>query len=147
MYTKIIVGYRVSDHMRAVANVEALKHALRHYGPPKYHHSDRGSQYGYKEYIKLLRDNKVAISMGQSAQDNAYAERVHRTIKEEYLYYWKPQSLKQLQQCTAKAVKHYNQHRIHNSLGRSPFNFAQYWAKLNQSQRPEITIYDDQFLT
>jgi hypothetical protein len=34
--------------------------------------------------------------MSQSAQDNAYAERINRTIKEEYLNYWNPKSFEQL---------------------------------------------------
>ena len=141
VYSKIIVGHRVSDHLRASANLAALKQALTKYGAPRYHHSDAGSQYGYKQYLELLKANGVEISMGEKAQDNAYAERIHRTIKEEYLDYWYPKNLRQLKNYTAKAVKHYNEKRLHNSLDRkTPFNFAQYWAKLNAEQRPKLEI-------
>jgi len=123
VYSKIIVGYQVSDHLRASANMLALEMALAQYGAPKYHHSDAGSQYGYKKYLKLLQDNKVEISMAQRAQDNAYAERIHKTIKEEYLDYWMPQTFGQLKRDLAKAVKNYNEKRLHNHLGRrTPFN-------------------------
>ena len=49
------------------------------------HHSDRGGQYIYGEYISLLKANGIEISMALSAQDNVYAERINKTIKEEYL--------------------------------------------------------------
>ncbi len=44
VYNKMIVSHQVSNHMRATANIQALKQALARYKPPKYHHSDRGSQ-------------------------------------------------------------------------------------------------------
>src|SRR5699024_10554700 len=69
IYNKKIVGYQVSDHMRAKANINALKMALQGNDPPKIHHSDRGSQYTYKEYIGLLKKNGSKISMALSAQD------------------------------------------------------------------------------
>ena len=75
VYTKKIVGYQVSDHMRASANIKALKMALKNHKAPRIHHSDRGSQYIYKGYISLLRSNNCTISMALTAQDNAYAER------------------------------------------------------------------------
>ena len=55
VYTKKIVGYQVSDHMRATANVKALQMALSKYPAPEIHHSDRGSQYIYNDYISLLK--------------------------------------------------------------------------------------------
>lgn len=92
VYTKKIVGYKVSDNMRAQANMDALNMALKENDAPLVHHSDRGSQYTYKGYIDLLMKNGSQISMALSAHDNAYAERINRTIKEEYLDHWKPQT-------------------------------------------------------
>ena len=53
VYTKKIVGYKLSIHMRAIANVKALSMALRTHKAPQIHHSDRGSQYIYAPYIQL----------------------------------------------------------------------------------------------
>jgi transposase InsO family protein len=39
------VGYKVSDNMRAKANMDALHMALKENEAPLIHHSDRGSQY------------------------------------------------------------------------------------------------------
>ena len=148
VYTKIIVGYRVSDHMRASANVAALRDAISQYGAPCYHHSDHGSQYGYSGYVKLLSQYRVKISRADRAPDNAYAERINRTIKEEYLNHWQPQSYDQLKKMMARAVKHYNQERHHRSLGKiSPVRFAQYWANLTVDQRPKEIIFRNESLT
>lgn len=148
VYTKKIVGYRVTDHMRATANLKALEMALRHHDPPKIHHSDRGSQYGYKKYIELLGKNDVKISMATSAQDNAYAERIHRTIKEEYLDHWKPESFNQLRLMVKNAVEHYNNKRKHNNLDRqTPKEFEEKFSLMASHQRKSITIFNNEILT
>lgn len=143
VYTKKIVGYSVEDHMRATANVAALKLAFKENKPPKYHHSDRGSQYVSADYTRLLKENKTKISMGLIAQENPFAERINRTIKEDFLDHWKPQSLSDLKRKTRKAVKNYNSIRIHNNLEReTPLNFEKKWRSLRKNQRPTITIFD-----
>lgn len=77
VYTKKIVGYQVSSHMRATANLAALKMALKDHKAPEIHHSDRGSQYTYNQYVDTLKANGCKLSMCLSAQDNAYAERIN----------------------------------------------------------------------
>lgn len=145
VYTKEIVGYSLTDHMRATANVNALKMALKKHPPPQIHHSDRGSQYTYSEYIKLLQSNGAKISMATSAQDNAYAERINKTIKEEYLNYWKPQTYVKLKKCVAKAVKNYNNKRLHNHLDRnSPVKFDEKISIMASHNRKVITIFDNE---
>ena len=144
VYTKKIVGYKVSDNMRAQANMDALNMALNENTAPLYHHSDRGGQYIYKDYIGLLEKNETRISMALSAQDNAYAERINRTIKEEYLDHWGPQNFGQLKRMTAKAVKNYNNKRLHNNNGRmSPERFIGNFSLLRPQQRKRMTIFDD----
>jgi len=147
VYTKVIVGYTVSDNMRATANLKALEMALVSYKAPLIHHSDRGGQYIYTEYIQLLEANNCKISMCKSSQDNAYAERINRTIKEEYLDYWKPSDYKQLNIDTKRAVEHYNTKRIHNNLDRiKPAAFAQDWKKQRKENRKTINIFNNETL-
>lgn len=142
VYSKKIVGYQVSKHMRATANVKALQMALKSHKPPKIHHSDRGSQYINKEYISLLKQHACLISMGLTAQDNAYAERIHRTIKEEYLNYWKPQNFNQLRSQIRKAVNNYNSERIHLEINRITPNRLEYLYSTNQVDDSfNITIF------
>lgn len=145
VYTKKIVGYQVSDHMRATANLQALQMALSKHPPPEVHHSDRGSQYIYKDYISLLIKQGSQISMALSAQDNAYAERINRTIKEEYLDYWKPKTFSELKRFVKRAVIQYNKTRPHNNLEkRSPIEFEYQWSTMEDVNKPKLTIFNNE---
>ena len=145
VYTKKIVGYQVSDHMRATANVKALQMALNKHPPPKIHHSDRGGQYIYKDYISLLKKQGSQISMALSAQDNAYAERINRTIKEEYIDHWKPKTFSELKRFVKRAVIQYNNIRPHNNLKKiSPLEFENLWSTTKDSNKPKITIFNNE---
>ena len=144
VYTREILGYNVGDNMRVECNIKALKMALKKI--PKQHlktlihHSDRGSQYGSNEYVKLLKSNKIKISMGMKAQDNAFAERVNGTIKNEYLKLWHIPDLKTLKKRTKQAVNHYNHKRLHLAFKNkySPIEFKKNLLNLNTQERPMV---------
>ena len=147
VYTKMIVGYQVSDNMRATANMKAMEMALKNHPAPLIHHSDRGGQYVYGDYIGLLKKNGCQISMCKSSQDNAYAERINRTIKEEYLNYWRPENFVQLKSLTKRAVNHYNTCRNHNNLGKTnPFDFKKKWSTLSEKERRTEIIFNNETL-
>lgn len=144
VYTKEIVGFAVSDHMRASANIRALKMACSKRQNPIIHHSDRGSQYISKVYTHILERMGTKISMGLSAQENAYAERINRTIKEEYLDHKWIRTFSQLKKIVANAVHHYNNFRPHNNLKKlSPIQFIQKWSTL-EFDKPMFTIFDNE---
>lgn len=148
VFTKKIVGYQVSIHMRATANVQALQMALMNNKAPEIHHSDRGSQYTYHGYVDLLNENGCKISMSLSAQDNAYAERINRTIKEEYLDHWNPKNFNQLKRYMHKAVTNYNQKRLHDHLKKlTPVEFEEKWSNNQLSYIPSLTIFDNEKLS
>jgi len=137
IYTKKIVGHCASDNMRATANMKALKMALMDHQAPLYHHSDRGSQYIYHQYTGLLKNLGTKISMGLIAQENAYAERVNGTIKNEFIEYWKPQDLRQLRAYLQKAVSYYNNKRPHDHIAkRTPADYHR--QVLNRTTQGEI---------
>lgn len=144
VFTKGIVGYHVSTNMKATANIIALKKALKHHKAPTIHHSDRGGQYISKDYTDLLTKEETVISMAESAQDNAYAERINRTIKEEYLQHWQPETFDQLKKHVQRAVNHYNTERNHNNIGnQSPSEFEKKWHSKQLNFDPEFKIFDD----
>jgi putative transposase len=106
------------------------------------HHSDRGSQYIDKEYRQLLKDHGISPSMCKAAWENAYTERINRTIKEEYLDRWNIENYQTLSSCVVKAVKHYNNKRKHKSLGdKSPVQFEKEVENLSKEQCPKQKIY------
>jgi putative transposase len=147
VYSRQIVGYQVSDHMRAEANIKALKMALKSHPAPDIHHSDRGTQYTSKGYLNMLKEYGVQISMALSAQDNAYAERINKTIKEEYLDYWRPGNYQELKQCVKRAVTNYNSKRLHKSLDRmTPMSVAGLYHDLPHAERKSFTIFDNSYL-
>ena len=83
--------------------------------------------------------------MCKSSHDNAYAERINRTIKEEYLDYWHPSDFKQLKKDTKRAVEHYNTRRIHNNLDRKkPEAFVQNWKKQAKKDRKTVNIFNNE---
>lgn len=83
------------------------------------HHSDRGIQYCSKDYVKLLQDYQIQISMTQKGDplENAIAERLNGIIKDEYLNDIKVKSLKEAKTLLRKAVELYNADRPHMSIG------------------------------
>lgn len=145
VYTKVIKGYAVSDHMRAEANIKALNMAFRHSGElvGLVHHSDRGSQYVDKTYQELLHQRGIYISMGIQAQDNAYAERINGTIKNEYLKYRTIRNLEELRKQVKQAVKHYNEARPHNHLPerKPPKRFVKELLNSDNQDRPTVIVY------
>lgn len=147
IYTKVIIGYQVSDHMRAEANLQALKMALKQSGEVAglIHHSDRGSQFTDKEYRDLLTHHQIHISMGLIAQENAYAERINGTIKNEYLRFKSINSYLDLKKEVKKAVQHYNEKRIHRHLPgkQSPRQFENQLLHLCTQNRPKVIVYTE----
>jgi hypothetical protein len=148
VYTRLIVGYAVSNHLRAEANVKALKMALlaMKYQPwGLIHHSDKGSQYSSNVYTKLLENSHIHISMGEVAWENPYAERINGIIKNEYLKRWVIRDFKGLKTKVKKAVNHYNEKRLHRSLNMmySPMKFYQKLLDLTAQERPTVNIYTE----
>ena len=88
-FSRKIMGYHLADHLKATGPIEALKMALKNRIYPNrklMHHSDKGIQYCSDNYIKILTDNNIDISMTSKYDpyENAKAERVNGTIKNEF---------------------------------------------------------------
>ena len=146
VYTREIISHVTSDNLRAEANHEALQTALKKMIYTDWeciHHSDRGSQYVSNKYLELLKSSKIHTSMGLIAQDNAYAERVNGTIKNEYLNRWKIDNERELKSKVNKAVKHYNEKRKHLAFRNkySPLEFKNTLLALDTQERPKVIIY------
>lgn len=122
-YSKKIVGYQLADSLAGIHSVKALEMALRDHpqapGPDLIHHSDRGIQYCAQDYIALLKKEQVRISMTQNSdpRENAIAERVNGTIKNELLAHLTLGHLEDAQMKVKKAIEIYNQKRPHLSCG------------------------------
>lgn len=146
VYSQKIIGYSASDNMFAVNNVQALEMCLRSRSYRKYdkliHHSDKGSQYGSKEYTSMLEKFEIRISMAENCLENPYAERINGIIKNDYLIKKKITSLIELKIALNKAVNLYN-HCPNGSLGMlSPIDFEHAVEKSSTSEYPILKLYD-----
>ena len=121
-YTKEIVGYSVGETLETRYTLEALEMAVRHYGKENLsgliHHSDRGVQYASYAYTQRLKQLGISISMTESGnpKDNAVAERVNNTIKNELLKGKQFCCIEELKAALKVAVDFYNNERPHLSL-------------------------------
>jgi putative transposase len=146
VYSRRIVGFAASKTLHAEGSIKALKRMIELRGATNLtaliHHSDRGTQYIANEYRRLLWDNQITPSMCNAAWENAYTERINRTIKEEYLNGWEINSYNSLTKRVKQAVHHYNHKRSHSSLCRkSPVVFEREINTNNDAARPELRIY------
>jgi transposase InsO family protein len=124
-YSHKIVGYHVAPTLETVESVKALKMALSGFlEKPEIrrnltHHSDRGVQYCSHEYVKLLQDNHIQISMTENGDplENAIAERLNGILKDEYLLDSGVKSIEEAKKALARAVYLYNEDRPHMSIG------------------------------
>jgi len=146
VYSRRIVGYAVNKTLEAEGNIKALRMLLKTRKgndlSKLIHHSDRGSQYIDQQYRQLLNDNGITPSMCKAAWENAYSERVNRTIKEGYLDKWSIKDYKSLSKSVTRAVRHYNNKKRHKSLGdKTPVQFEKELENLSEDQRPKEKIY------
>lgn len=147
VYSRLIVGYHAGLTLEAAANMKALEMMIRLRGEQKLkgliHHSDKGSQHHCKLYLQKLKQYGIKISMCDAAWQNAYTERINRTMKYEYLRHRKIDNIEKLRKYLEMDVKAYNTDRPHWSLPQqmAPATFERYLSKLKPSMRPEMKIY------
>ncbi len=132
VFTRGIRGWALSRFLDHGLALEALEMALTK-GTPKIHHSDQGVQYAAGEYVELLEKHDAKISMSAKGRpdQNGYAERVIRTIKEEevelseYAGYWDAKA-----QIGEFIEEVYQKKRIHSALGYlAPAEFEEKWHR------------------
>lgn len=131
VYTRTIRGWQLSRNLDAQSlTLVALQRAFMH-TCPTIHHSDQGWQYACTDYVQLLTDNLVQISMATVGEprENGYAERLMRTLKEEEIDLSEYLDFTDAYQRIGHFIAAvYNIKRIHSSLGYlTPYEFEAYY--------------------
>ena len=107
-------------------------------GCPEIHHSDQGVQYAATAYVNMLKDHNVNISMANvgEPEENGYAERLMRTIKEEEIDLSEHEDFSDALRGLGRFLDEvYNRKRIDSSLGYlTPAEFEQQWISTQRSQ-------------
>ncbi|MEG5147046.1 IS3 family transposase [Microcoleus sp. AT8-B6] len=126
LYSRKIKGYSVSRRLLTEhTTIPALQMALTNSQPAEglIFHSDGGGQYYSKAFLELTKRHHIHNSMCDIVYENAHAERINGTIKNQYLKGYKPDSFSSLEKQTARAVYNYNNVRPHSSLKRATPNW------------------------
>ena len=141
-FSRRVVGWAISRHINAALTLEALRMALacRNITADLMHHSDQGVQYACEDYVKVLAEHHITISMSRRGNpyDNAIAESFMKTVKVEEVYI---NDYSTFTDAFAN-IEHfievvYNQKRLHSSLGyRTPDEIE---AEYQQTQ-PTLAI-------
>ena len=119
VFTRALRGWCLSRTLDQELTLTALKASLIK-NKPAIHHSDQGVQYAAHAYIDLLKLHDIRISMAAvgKAEENGYAERVIRTIKEEEVDLSEYFSFSDAAQQIGHFIEVvYMTKRIHSSLG------------------------------
>jgi transposase InsO family protein len=119
-YSHKIMGYCMASNLEAVHTTKALEGALEECTEKDnlIHHSDRGFQYCSSQYVDLLNQHRIKISMteGGDPLDNAVAERINGIIKNEYLAHCEITNTESAVALLDNIVHRYNQERPHQSI-------------------------------
>jgi len=85
LFTREIVGWHLNLRHTQELTVTALKDALatRQLKKPEFIHSDQGSEYLAKEYLRFANEWQIQISMSQKASpwENGYQESFYNNFK------------------------------------------------------------------
>jgi putative transposase len=116
-YSRYVLSWRLSNSLENTFCVEVLEEALS-ISKPEIFNTDQGSQYTATNFIKILTDSNIKISMDSKgrALDNIFVERLWRTVKYEEVYLKDYQSMKDAQSSLKDYLKFYNTERLHQSL-------------------------------
>lgn len=122
VYSRKVIGWAVAKHMKKELCIEALKMAIETRKPKAgcLHHSDRGVQYASHEYVRMLTDNEIAVSMSRKGNpyDNAYAESFMKTLKYEEVLLNDYETFTDVLERLPHFIEAvYNKRRLHSSLG------------------------------
>ena len=122
-FTRKVLAWRVSITLETAFCIEAVDDAMARHGRPEIFNTDQGSQFTSLDFIKLLKDAKISISMdGKGAwRDNRMIERFWRSVKYEEIYLHAYTNLPEARAGIGKYIKFYNERRPHSSLaGNTP---------------------------
>jgi putative transposase len=136
IFTKEIVGYALGERINKNLIRQSLLRAVetKRPGPGLIHHSDRGSQYCSKDFIKLLKTFKMTVSMSRKGNcfDNAPMESFWGILKNELVHHMKFKTREEARKMIVEYIEiFYNRQRRQLALGYlSPAAFEKQFRQL-----------------
>jgi putative transposase len=113
-----VLSFRLSNTLTADFCVEALEEAMLKFGRPEIFNTDQGSQFTSEEWIKVLKNAGVAISMDGKGRwiDNVFIERLWRSVKYEEVYLHAYTNGTEARSGLTRYFSSYNAVRLHQCL-------------------------------
>ena len=117
VFSRKIMGWTLSTSLETVPCLEALRNALKN-GTPEIVNSDQGCQFTSNNWIDLLVQEKIRISMTGKGRchDNIFIERFWRSIKYEWIFLHGIDTVDQARELLSYFINYYNEKRPHQSL-------------------------------
>ena len=117
-YSRYVLSWNISNCLQSEFCVTAMEEALQH-ARPEIVNTDQGVQFTSKDFIDLLKENEIKISMDSKgrALDNIFVERLWRSLKYEEVYLKNYQSVQEAKISLKNYIHFYNYERPHQSLG------------------------------
>ena len=140
LFSRLVVGWSMTEHMQAGAVTDALRMAWfrRSPGPGLIFHSDRGSQYCSEVFQDALRSYAMRSSMSGKGDcwDNAPTESLWGRLKVGRLYGRRFATRREAMDEVIDWLTFYNHRRLHSTLDYvSPMTFEQRWIAAQQQDR------------
>lgn len=122
VHSRKILNWSISNSMDKEWCIELLEDTIARYGAPEIHNSDQGAQYTSTQYIDVLKEHNIQISMDGKgrALDNIYIERFWKSLKYEKIYLNPPNGGLDLYQTVREYIEFYNTKRRHTEIGKVP---------------------------
>lgn len=117
-YSRCIVDYELSSTLEKTFVLDCLKRAIGS-RKPEIINSDQGSHFTNADYLELLEEAKIIVSMDGKGQalDNVRTERFFRTLKYDLIYIQDFEKPRQLRAGINRYIHEYNTYRPHSSIG------------------------------
>lgn len=117
-YSRYIVSWELSSTLEKGFVLRALRKAIAS-RKPEIINSDQGVHFTCGDYINLLKEHEIQISMDGKgrATDNAITERFFRNLKWEKIYYESYSQPKEVYRAVRTYIEEYNNTRPHQALG------------------------------
>ena len=133
-FSRYVLAWQISNTLETNFCLEALNQALQK-AIPKIFNTDQGSQFTSPEFIGILQEKNVQVSMDGRGRclDNIFTERLWRTVKYENIYLKSYANPIEAKAGLTEYFEFYNNHRLHSSLNdQTPAKMHfQFFKKLN----------------
>lgn len=121
-FSRKVLSWRLSNTLTTDFCLDAVREAIYRYGTPDIFNTDQGSQFTSTEFVGLLKQHSIRISMDGKGcwRDNIFVERLWRSVKYEEVYLHAYDSVPQAKEGLARYFAFYNERRPHQTFDGIP---------------------------